>query len=327
MQRSEQLAAGETEVGKLILPTPKTEHDYQLWLDLRTTGLGASEASAMLGMNPNCTPLTLWLQKRGLKPGPDETEEMWFGKVMEPVVDAWFRKETGLETYESGLWRSKLHDWMLATPDRGIIGRNALAEYKTTSVKQEHKWANGQTPDEAELQAQQQMAATGADMVYVVVFIRSSFELRFELRLIYRDQTVIDHIIRGGGDLWHKITNDIRPAISDEEEASDISLAWPVLEGEKKELDEEHRHLFKAYQTAKENEREAAKDAKTALNQLKEFLAGAELPTIDGTPVARLREITQKRPDTKWLARNYPNIHAKALRETSHQRFDILKIK
>jgi putative phage-type endonuclease len=297
MNNSAALQSGETAAGKQILPAPTTDQERQTWLALRNTGLGASDMSTVLGLNKWQTPLQLWLEKTGQKPPAKETPAMWIGKALEPAADAWFRKETGLDTYQTGLWQSKDHTWMLATPDRGIDGHNALLELKTTNARMASLWDDEQTSDHAEIQVQQQMAVTNADVAYVVVFI-GGWNLRFELRVVKRDQTVIDHLTQAGEHFMSLILEGTPPPFTDTEESGDIDLTYPHLEGERRELEKEMVNLYRSYERLTESatsinatRKEVETQRKAVINQLREHLKGATIPTIDDQPIGVFKTV------------------------------------
>ena len=68
---------------------------HQEWLELRRTGIGGSDCAAALGMSKWQSQLGLWLDKMGQGKPVEESEAMYWGKVMEPVLLAEFSKRTG----------------------------------------------------------------------------------------------------------------------------------------------------------------------------------------------------------------------------------------
>lgn len=71
------------------------------WLAVRRTGIGGSDAAAAIGLNPYMSALELWLDKTGRadglpRPDPDDTTSpTYWGTLLEPIVAASYRKQTG----------------------------------------------------------------------------------------------------------------------------------------------------------------------------------------------------------------------------------------
>ena len=71
------------------------------WLNYRRLGIGGSDASTILGLNPFNSILRLWEDKTGRIPVEEkENEYTRFGHVMEPVI----RKEFERHRYSITCW-------------------------------------------------------------------------------------------------------------------------------------------------------------------------------------------------------------------------------
>lgn len=286
------LPHGETIVGRQILKPGTSKNHHEKWLKLRAQGIGASDISTILGLNKYRTPLQLWLERTGQIEPQTETLRMELGKRFEADIADLFAKETGHELYPLGLWQSKERPYHTATPDFGIVGHNALLECKLTGVTMAKEWSEGQTSDHAELQAQGQMYVTGADMVYVAALVMS-WNWTLEIRKIHRDDTVIAHILRAGEDFMEHVRTGNPPPSIEADDVSTIDAAHPLMEGVRRELVGDARSAWFRYETAKESLKASEKVAKDAWKQVKEFLAGAEVPTIEGAPLGRFVEISR----------------------------------
>lgn len=283
---------GETIAGNQILKPGTSKKHHREWLKLRAQGIGASDISTILGLNRFHTPLQLWLERTGQIDPPAETLRMELGKRFEKDIADLFAKETGHELYPLGLWQSKARPYHTATPDFGIVGHNALVECKLTGVTMAKEWSENQTSDHAELQAQGQMYVTGADMVYVAALVMS-YTWSLEIRKIHRDDKVIAHILRAGEDFMEHVRTGTPPPSIDVDNVSTIDTAHPLLEGVRRELIGEARSAWFRHETAKESMKNAEKVAKESWKQVKEFLAGAEIPTIEGSPLGKFVEISR----------------------------------
>jgi putative phage-type endonuclease len=183
---------------ELVLPLGA---DWATWLATRRTGLGGSEVSTLVGLTRYTSPYELWLDKTGQVPlvdeAPSEAAEM--GTLLEPVVRDRFARVTGLTVEPAGMYRSVPWPWMLANPD-GICSDGAGYEGKTCSQWLKHEWADGQTADHAELQAQWGMAVTGLKTWHVAVLIGGQHN---EYRLIERDDELIGVLVEVSHRFWH----------------------------------------------------------------------------------------------------------------------------
>lgn len=285
------LQYGETVQGKQILKPGKGKRHHEKWLKLRSQGVGASDISTILGLNRFQTPIQLWLERTGQVPPKDQTLPMRLGHETEPIIAKLFAEETGLELYPLGLWQSKTREWHTATPDRGIVGHNALLECKLTGYHMASEWEDGQTSDHAELQSQGQMYVTGATMVYVCALVFGN-GVSLEIREVHRDDAVIAHILRAGEEFMNCIRSRTPPAAVDHDTEATLDKAYPLLVGERRELSPEAKQAWFAWKTCEETRKTAERGEEKAKRAFREFMAGAEIPTIGGHPLGYYKEIS-----------------------------------
>lgn len=112
---------------------PQTEEE---WLAQRSTGIGGSDAGAILGMNKWKSPYTLWAEKTGKLPKETKsTEAMRIGTDLEDYVAKRFSEAEGKRVQRSSFsYQSSEYPWMLANIDRKIVGENAGLECKTANI-------------------------------------------------------------------------------------------------------------------------------------------------------------------------------------------------
>lgn len=133
--------------------------------ELRRSGIGATDASAVLGLNPWRTPLQVWAEKTGRAPEQPQTEPMRWGLLMEPLLAAEYERRTGRKLYapENVLHHPK-HDFILCSPDRLVVGERRGVELKTVSGFAASEWGQpgtDQVPQHYLIQCLQCMAVTG----------------------------------------------------------------------------------------------------------------------------------------------------------------------
>lgn len=213
------------------------------WYAARSTGIGASEAAAACGRSQYETPLHVYARKVGELAETRDTEAMYWGRVLEPLVLTRFVEQAGLVVSQapSPMFRSESNLFQLATPD-AILADGTLVEIKTTNwrrAKQIGDEGSDAIPDEWLMQCQQQMAVVGAELVHVAVLIdgRNLWTGKVE-----RNDTLIGRMTEIEGDLWgrvearkppepqweHGATNDLVRSMYGVREGKVIDLAEDV---------------------------------------------------------------------------------------------------
>lgn len=101
-------------------------------LEERRTGLGGSDAGAVLGVSPWATAHDVWLDKRGLAPPePDPGEPMYWGTTLEGAVRQRYKELTGRRIIKPRkLLRHRDRPWQIGHPDG--LDRELVLEVKVT---------------------------------------------------------------------------------------------------------------------------------------------------------------------------------------------------
>lgn len=185
--------------------------DRDNWLKLRLTGIGASEISAVMGVNRYEAALMVYARKLGSigLAEDDAGEPAYWGSRLERIVAEEFSLRTGLQhEWQGDLLRSTIYPWALCTLD-GLVSAEAVPlECKTTTVYLEEDWADG-TPHHYVLQCQQQMLVTGTTRCYVGCLIGGQ---RFVWDVVERDEILISQIIVAGNEFWRRVQAQDPPA-------------------------------------------------------------------------------------------------------------------
>lgn len=284
--------------------------DRDEWLELRRTGIGSSDCSAVLGLGKYGSPFSVWADKTGKSRPDDETEAMMWGTLLEPVIRAELARRLGVEIVECKTLRSLERPWQLYNPDGMILDQNALVEIKNASAWLAHDWEEGEVPDHAELQIQHGCAVTGADGAYVAGLIGGN-RLRWEY--VPRDDELIATIIEAEQHLWDTyIVPDIAPPIDGSDATAEaIAARWPrrydVVEVATDIPAVEAAAA--AYRAALDAEKAAKNEKSTAVNQLSDLLQGADAITdAAGRKLVALRRgifrekaFRDEQDDAGWL--------------------------
>lgn len=213
-----------------ITKTPTSSHDE--WLALRSKYIGGSDAAAVVGLNANCTPFSLWMEKTGQQPPFEGNLATKTGTFLEPFVAQLFEEQTGkkVRRENASLFNSD-YPWAIANVDRMVVGEDAGLEIKTTSALSTKKFRNGDYPANYYCQCMHYLAVTGKSKWYLAVLI-GNFD--FRIYEIERDESEIAALMAAEKDFWE---NHVVPKIApppDGQEPTDESLRilYPESNGE-----------------------------------------------------------------------------------------------
>lgn len=157
---------------------------HEEWLEARKSGLGASDAGTIIGVNRWKTNVELWQEKTGLREPEDISDKpkVKLGHDEEPLIRALFALENPQYKveYESPykMIFHPTHSFLFCTPDGELeelaTGRLGGLEIKTTEIMNPSQWSewDGRIPQTYYSQVCHQMLATGWDFVILKVRIR-----------------------------------------------------------------------------------------------------------------------------------------------------------
>lgn len=188
------------------------------WLTHRAQGIGASDASTILGVNPHSTLTRLYAEKTRGYTSPDNPR-MRLGRELEDIAVARWIEDTGIPVRRCGLLAHREQPWMRATPDR-LTGDGAGLEVKTTTWRDHRDQWDEQPSDHAMSQAQWSMAVTGLDRWHIIVLFRDTGEHRsYEVE---RDEALIEVMVVRASQFWHgNVLQRCAPALDGAEATMD----------------------------------------------------------------------------------------------------------
>ncbi|CAG4897040.1 YqaJ viral recombinase family nuclease [Paraburkholderia gardini] len=198
------------------------------WLQVRKSGIGASDAAAAVGLSPYQSQLELWLTKTDRdttlpKPDPDDTTEpVFWGTILEPIVAASYTKQTGNRVRRvNAVLRHPTIPWMLANLDREVVGVPGvqLLECKTAGEFGARLWRDG-VPEYVQLQVMHQLAVTGKQAVDVAVLLCGQ---KLDVHRIERDDALIARLVELEAAFWRYVETDTPPP-ADGSESADRAL-------------------------------------------------------------------------------------------------------
>lgn len=331
----------EGEQFEIIADTRELTHDE--WLELRRTGLGGSDAGAVMNMNPYSSAFMIALDKQGKAPPKAETAAMKHGRRMEPVIrrefPSIFSEETGItpETFSSPwMYRSKIYPWMIANidgvvrmPEGGFTTADnihlegiGLLECKATSS--EKGWEDDSVPDMYYCQVTHYMTVLGMQWAIVAVLILNRVEYRivplnieFQAKLIEAEQNFWTDFIEKG---------ELPAPTGTEGEDEYLETLFPFQSEIVKPLPPDMEALGERYLELTAQEAEIASEKEKIKAQYKLAIGEAKVGIVGGIEATWSR-FARKQFDKERFDRDYPHIYDTYCNEAQMSRFVVKRRK
>ena len=207
--------------------------NHDEWLKWRNKGIGGSDCSAILGLNPYMTNIELWedkaLNKRKEFKGNKEVLDR--GHKVEPLIRELFaidHPEYAVEYKDNDHFVSKTHDFIRGTVDgrltekqTGLKGNLEIKHVQIENRQQLEKWKIDSIPLNYYYQCLHYLYVTGFDFCILKARIRRSFE--DSVFITEREYTItkqahqesIDYLIGKEVEFWNKyvITGKTPPLV------------------------------------------------------------------------------------------------------------------
>ena len=306
------------------------------WLMKRKCGIGGSDASSILGLNPYRSSMAVYIDKideeircnqmdNGLKENAvsknNETNyKMELGNKLKGFVASEFMLRTGKKVRSiNGILRNDKYPFAIANIDRAVVGEKAFLECKVTNSFNKKEWSKT-VPIHYQIQMNHYMAVTGASHCYVAALIGNE---ELVIHKLERDKEMIDEIMKLEEMFWNNcVLGDDFPM---PDGSSDYSKTLDVLYKDSKE---EELILFEAesildrYDEVVSLYKGFEKEKKAIEQYLKLQMQNYEIP------YAGDRKITWKKQerntiDTTRLKKEHPEIVAGYMKTTTSR---VLKI-
>lgn len=297
------------------------------WLKLRREGIGGSEASAILGLNPYSSPLRVYMDKVAEGNVEDESNEaMRQGVDLEQYVADRFCEDTGLKVKKRNqILQSIEYPWMRANIDRQIVGMNAGLECKTTSAYSKFKFDEGEINPHYYWQAIHYMAVTGADKWYVAVLVLGKSFHVFE---IIRDDEAIMTLIGAEQTFWDEHVMKKVPPLPTGSEADGEALAamYAAEETDDEIVSLDGMEDLLNLRDLKVQQRDALQDEIDEMDQQIKATMGNHQTGMSTGWTVRWTATTSSRIDTKALRKAHPEIAEEFSKTTQSRRFEVKRV-
>lgn len=185
---------------------------------LRTQGIGSSDAAAILGMDPFRNAFAVWADKTGRDPGFEGNEATRRGNHLEAGVLNWAQEELGGIQFERNVF-IKMKDRPLVVNLDACFGdpkpnQGGIVEAKTTNDPDE--WGipgSDEVPERVLIQTHHAMLVSGYHRAYVPVLLPAFKRLEFRMYVVERNNALAEAISERCERFWHEhVLADIPPA-------------------------------------------------------------------------------------------------------------------
>lgn len=205
---------------------PKTEAE---WLSARKSGIGASEASAIIGCSPYMSNIDLWKIKTGRKDPPDisQNDVVKYGHEAEgPLRELFAINNPQYHVSYGGafdmVWHPK-YPFLFATLDGRLeeveTGQFGVLEIKTANIlqrAQKAKWYE-RIPQNYYVQVLHQLLVTGWEFAVLSAQLKQTFvdDARSEIRQYRIDrsdvQQDLEYLLQEELKFWQYVQDDQEP--------------------------------------------------------------------------------------------------------------------
>lgn len=203
--------------------------DREAWLKNRTRGIGGSDISAVVGLNPYKTNVDLWMEKTGQTTPEDISEKDYvkYGTEAECHLRELFKldfPQYAVDYVENNSFTNSKYPWAVASLDGWLTdedGRRGVWECKTTNIlqsMQKEKW-NQKIPMNYYCQCLFYMAVYEADFCVLKAQLKTMFDgvpyLQTKHYFIERSevQEDIDYLMQKGSEFWESVQSGQCPAL------------------------------------------------------------------------------------------------------------------
>lgn len=303
------------------------ELTHDQWLENRKSGIGGSDAGAIMGVNPYRGAYSVWADKLGKTEPVEDNEALRQGRDFEDYVARRFAEKTGLRVRrEYGMLRSDVWPWMVANIDRRIIGERSGLECKTSRDIYMKRYKNGDFPLEYYCQCLHYLAVTGWDKWYLAVLVYGTDLLTFEIK---REDVEDDigALIKAEDSFWHEYVIPGKQPMPDGLESTTKALGavWADSAPETTiDADEAADALLGRLQGLRRDRRAIDAQITETENMVKARMQDAEVLRGSGA-TATWKGVDVKRLSERKIRDKFPDIDMDELKETTHTRRFALK--
>lgn len=293
--------------------------------EILDTGITASDIGAIAGVNKYSSPIKIYLEKTTEILKDEETESMYFGKILNRIVALEFAsRNEKLEVKKvNAILKSKETPMAICMVDRMLTddkGNKGILEIRTTNEFMKKEWDEDKVPMQDMAKVQWKMFITNVEFAYIATLIGGN---KYSEKYIKRDQELIDMLKEIALEFWDKLQNKIPPEIDGSQGSKDLlNKLYPKSNSKEIVLGDDAIDMIKNREELKREVKTL--DEKIAIydNKLKELLKDNEVG-IAGDKKVIWKSYERTSIDSKSLKENEKDIYQKYLKVTNYKKFEI----
>lgn len=277
------------------------------WLQARSKGIGGSEITAVMGLDPYATPYALWERKTGRAGQSFDNKFTRAGNYLEEAVGQMFADEAGLEIYkpEQEHWSHPDYPHLLGTPDRFVSMKHgdAVLEIKTTQKRISREDITEGNALRWYFQVLWYMGITGKKTGFIAWLCNG---VDFDYIQVEFQPDIFADMVQAGNDFWtnHVVADVPPPPLTKDDILRSIGIVLPdAIEGPAEAL-QYHYQIKENAAKIKELE-EANDELKTAVQLM---MTDKSVLTYQGAPLFTWKEAETIRLDGKRLKEENPEL-------------------
>lgn len=295
-----------------------TQAHTEQWYAVRSKGIGGSEITSVLGLNPYQTPYALWEVKTGRGGSFDGNKFTVAGNYLEPVVAQMFADQTGYKLYGGGEehFCHPVHTFCIGTPDRFVAQKNgdAVLEIKTTQ----------KTPQKEDIplnwyfQNIWYQGITGKKRGFIAWLSRG---VDFDFVEVEFNAEIFEEMVEQAAIFWKEnVLKGVPPApINKDDILRRLNLCpWGVWD-----MEDEDVRILRLLKEVKAKIKELEKEADEYGEHLALKMQGAELAVFQGLTLATWKAQKTTRLDTTRIKEEKPDFFTEYSKETETRVFRI----
>jgi putative phage-type endonuclease len=290
--------------------------------EIRKTGIGGSDASAVAGISRYKSNVDVYLEKIGMSNSDDgDNEPAYWGHVLEDVVAQEYCKRTNKQVAkEDRLLRSEKYPWMIANVDRIIVNEAAILECKTCSAFKYKEWgADGsdEIPDEYIIQCAHYAIVTDAKYVDLAVLMGGQY---FGIYTYQRNKKLESSLIDIEHDFWHNHVEKNEPPMP--KTYTDVCKLFGSEMGTPKEINSDIEKKLQNYCHIQQKIKELNKQSCELKTAVCNYLGNDSLLlNVAGEILATWKNKKISRFDTTTFKEVHPDIYKQFLKTTETREF------
>ncbi|MEG1310905.1 MAG: YqaJ viral recombinase family protein [Romboutsia sp.] len=306
------------------------------WIERRKEGIGGSDATSVLGLNPYRSSISVYMEKFDYVHGEDkmkttepsedkkESEEvnyrMELGNKLEDFVASEFSLKTGKKVRNvNGILKNDKYPFALANIDRAVLGEKAFLECKVTNSYSKKLWQK-EVPMNYQIQCFHYMAVTGATHCYIAALIGNE---ELVIHKLDRDEELVNQIMDLEKMFWDKCV--LGGELPTPDGSDDYSK---ILQGLYKDTKEEELILFEKedllnrYDQVSELVKDLDSEKKAIEQYLQLQMKEYEIAYLGDRRITWKKQ-TRSTLDSKRLKKEHPELAEKYMKTTTSRVFRI----